>query len=187
MDTPLLTTLADAAEFLGLHDVPYALIGGLAVSLRGQTRLTVDVDMVIGCDVPTALDLLKQVSTSPFMPLFSGASEVVQQSMILPLRHRQTGVKLDLAIGTSGFEKQVLERATPIELAKQSIWVATAEDLIIMKVLAGRPQDQQDVDGIARAHRDELEWTYCLNTAKLLEEALDIDLVQRIEDLRSEE
>ena len=40
-------TLADASHLLTERGIPFALIGGLAVSLRGQPRLTVDVDLVV--------------------------------------------------------------------------------------------------------------------------------------------
>jgi hypothetical protein len=43
MDVPLQTTLVDAVNFLESESVPYALVGGLAVSLRGQPRVTADV------------------------------------------------------------------------------------------------------------------------------------------------
>ena len=36
MNEPLQTTLIDAARLLEAEGIPYALIGGLAVSFRGQ-------------------------------------------------------------------------------------------------------------------------------------------------------
>jgi CBS domain-containing protein len=182
--TALQRTLADAVAFLRDHDVRYALVGGLAASLRGRPRVTVDVDMVIGCDVPGALELLKLVPGTPFAPLFPDAEEVVERAYILPLRHRVTGVKLDLAVGLSGFEQQVIQRATHEEVAGQLVFVATAEDLLIMKVLAGRGQDEQDAAGIVLAHGETLDWDYCVDVAVRLQEALGVDLAGRVQALR---
>jgi len=142
--------------------------------------------MVIGCDVPEALELLSLIEHSAFAPLFPDANEVVEQAMILPLRHRTTGVKLDLAIGLSGFEQQVIERASLIDLTGLSVCVASAEDLLIMKVLAGRTQDEQDIRGLVLAHGENLDWTYCLDVVKQLQEALGIDLVGRMEGLKGD-
>jgi hypothetical protein len=64
--------------------------------------------------------------------------------------------------------------------------VASAEDLLIMKVLAGRPRDQEDVQGIIDAQGDRLDWEYCLTTAQQLEEATGHDLVAPLRALRTE-
>lgn len=58
MDKPLQTTLADVIRFLNESQVSYAMIGGLAASLRGEPRVTADVDLVLGVDVDRALELV---------------------------------------------------------------------------------------------------------------------------------
>jgi len=65
------------------------------------------------------------------------------------------------------------------------ISVATAEDLLIMKVLAGRHQDEQYLQGLVIAQGDRLDWDYCLRMAADLGEAIDQPLVNRIEELRA--
>ncbi|HEY2412923.1 MAG TPA: nucleotidyltransferase [Pirellulaceae bacterium] len=187
MDEPLHRTLVDAADFLDGEGIPYALIGGLAVSLRGQPRVTADVDMVILADVPRSLSLLNGLATTKFKPLFDGAAEVVEKSFILPLRHRVTNVKVDLALGLSGFEQQLLQRAKRVIVAATEIVVATAEDLLLMKILAGRPQDDQDVQGLVIAQGKHLDWIYCLNLAKELGEAVGQDLATRIQSLQDQD
>jgi hypothetical protein len=109
---------------------------------------------------------------------------VVQKAFILPLRHRSTNVKVDLAIGLSGFEQQTVMRAEAIDLAGSPVSVATAEDLLIMRVLAGRPQDEQDIAGLMMAQGRSLNWDYCLAVATDLGVALGQDLGGRILALR---
>lgn len=184
MDKPLQTTLGDAVRLLQQHQIPYALIGGLAASLQGEPRVTADIDIVIATGVEDALGLLSATRVSSFEPLFPGVEEVVRQAFILPLRHRSTGVKVDLSIGMSGFEQQLITRAQATEVASQSLQLATAEDMLVMKVLAGRPRDQQDAIGIAMVQNKSLDWNYCLKTATELGEAIDQDLVKQIEKLR---
>jgi hypothetical protein len=65
--------------------------------------------------------------------------------------------------------------------------VATAEDILIMKVMAGRAQDQQDVHGIVTAHGNELDWSYCGQVAQELGDALGLDLAAQIKRLQSNE
>jgi hypothetical protein len=186
VNEPLRTTLVDAVRFLDRHRMPYAVIGGIAVSLRGEPRVTADVDVVIGTDVAGALQLLDAIQPTPFEPLFQGAEEVVERTLILPLRHTASGVKLDIAVGLSGFERQTIARATPVDFRDFSVAIATAEDLLIMKVLASRPRDIQDARGIIAAQAPNLDWEYCLQLAADLGKAVDQDLVGIINSLRRE-
>jgi hypothetical protein len=184
VDEPLYKALVDVTELLGAQELPYAVIGGLAVSLRGQPRVTADVDLVLGISIDAALGLIPLLGDTVFEPLFSGIEEVVERSFILPLRHRPTRVKVDLAIGLSGFEQQVVARASPINIGGRDIRVATPEDLVILKLFAGRPRDQQDIEGIVAAQHNVLDWEYCLRTAQSLGDAVDQDLTSQIERLR---
>jgi Nucleotidyltransferase of unknown function (DUF6036) len=181
---PLQTTLADAIALLTAEGIEYALVGGLAASLRGEPRVTADVDFVIAVDIERALSFAGALADSPFRPLFDDVQQIIETAFILPLRHRITNVKVDLAIGLSGFEQQTVARAQTLELAGVNVSVATAEDLVIMKVLAGRPQDEQDLRGLIVAQRNRLDWDYCLRIAAELGDAIGQDLVTKVQSLR---
>ena len=184
MDARLWPTLADAIAMLESHGLRGALIGGLAVSLRGQPRMTVDVDLVIEAGVDDALRLITTLPGTPFEPLFPGVEEVVASAFILPLRHRSTGIRVDLAIGMSGFEREAIGRATRIAVGAGSVPVVTVEDLLVMKALAGRPQDEADIRGLVDLHRESIDWNRCLATATALGSAIDIDIAGRLRAAR---
>jgi hypothetical protein len=176
VDAGLWQTLADAIAMLESRSIACAVIGGLAVSLRGQPRMTVDVDLVIATDLEATLRLAQELPGTAFDPLFAGVEEVVNAAFILPLRHRTTGVRVDLAIGLSGFEREAISRASRIEIGE------TAAPVV--KALAGRPQDEQDIRGIVDLHGNRIDWTACLTTAKALGEAVDIDVASRLQAAR---
>jgi len=159
-------------------------MGGLAVSLRGQPRLTADVDIVIAADLERALELARNLTRSPFRALFDEVEDVIVTSFLLPLRHRTTNVKVDIAIGMTGFEHEVVARAKTLLVGDCNIAVASAEDLLIMKVLAGRPQDEQDLQGLVVVQGETLDWDYCLQMAANLGEAIGQDLASRVRTLR---
>lgn len=184
MDARLWPTLADAIAMLESRGLPGALIGGLAVSLRGQPRMTVDVDLVVRADVDDALRLVQSLAETPFEPLFAGVEEVVTTAFILPLRHRSTGIRVDLAIGMSGFERDSIGRATRIAVGPGSVPVVAVEDLLVMKALAGRPQDEADIRGLVDLHRNSIDWKHCLATATALGAAIDIDIAGRLRAAR---
>jgi predicted nucleotidyltransferase len=184
LNDPLQTTLADAVRMLESNGIRYALVGGLAASYHGQTRVTADVDMVIAIDVERALALVDGLDATNFQPLVADVAEIVRQAFILPLRHRTTGVKVDLAIGLSGFEQQAVERAHVVQFGATLVAIVSPEDLVVMKVLAGRPQDEQDLAGIV-ARQPNLDWEYCVDLGAQLGEAIGQDLVGRIKALQS--
>jgi hypothetical protein len=169
---------------LAARGIQAAVIGGLAVSLRGQPRMTVDVDLVVIADVDQALALVRDLPGTRFEPLFTGVEDVVSRSFILPLRHRSTGVRVDLALGMSGFERQAVARATAIDLGGTPAPVVTAIDLLVMKALAGRPRDEDDMRSIIATQAESLDWNACLDLARQLGAAVDIDIESRLRAAR---
>lgn len=185
MEPLLWPTLSDASQVLEARGIRFAVIGGLAVSLRGQPRMTVDVDLVVLADIDQAIQLVRELEATPFEPLFSGVEEVIARAYILPLRHRTTGIRVDVSIGMSGFERQAVGRAVPVAIGDLSVPVVAIEDLLVMKALAGRPQDEQDIRGLIAANGDAIDWTRCLALARRLGEAVDVDVVGHIEAARA--
>jgi hypothetical protein len=170
---------------LAARSIPFAVIGGIAVSVRGEPRFTADIDAVIGIDIDRALALLAGLERSSFAPLFAEAADVVKKSFILPLRHRQTRIKVDLAVGLTGFERKLIVRAQSVDFGAVRVPVATSEDLLIMKVLAGRPRDLEDARRIAMRGGMGLDWHYVLEVGEELQEALSQDLNAPLHALKS--
>lgn len=76
---------------------------------------------------------------------------------VLLLRHEPSGVDVDLSIAWLPFELEALAASEPLDLAGMRIPVARAEDLIVYKAVAFRPQDQQDIErllGLYGGHVD---------------------------------
>lgn len=56
-----------------------------------------------------------------------------------------------------------------------------------MKLLAGRPRDIQDIQGILSVQGKSFDWAYCVKTVEKLGEAVGQDLVSQLKDLRREQ
>ena len=184
MKSDFQAVIRDIAEQLDAHEIHNCLVGGLAATLRGRMRNTEDVDLVIATDVDEAIRFLQALPKDQFRPFFPEAEKVARTACILALEHVDTQITLDLAIGMSGFEQQIVSRSESLPLAGTKINVATAEDLILMKVLAGRPQDEQDIAGIIATRGDTIDWDYCEAIASQLQEAVAEDIVKRIQEMR---
>ena len=170
------------AELLESHNLAFALIGGLASSIRGRLRVTADINLVVDCEVPAAISLLEELDKESFRPFVEDAETSIRQFYILPLVDVASGTPIDLAIGASGFEKLIVQRASKPQ--GYPIPVATAEDLLLMKLMAGRPQDQSDIQGVLSTNRDTIDWSYCIEIAGQLQKAIHFDLVEAIHQLR---
>lgn len=62
----------------------------------------------------------------------------MRDNFVLPVRHQDTGIRVDLVFSTTPYERQAIARATRVELAGVAVPFATAEDLILHKLFAGR-------------------------------------------------
>lgn len=110
------------------------------------------------------------------------------------LQHRvlllQTGggIGLDISLGALPYERMVVDRASSFEFEPQTaLRTCSAEDLLVMKLFAGRPIDMRDAEGIAVRQAAVLEWSYVEAQLQPLAEAKGDDRVlaeyARIRDL----
>ena len=154
-DTPNVSAATDAA--LGaLTDggFEYALIGGLAVILRGHDRYTRDVDALVW-DLDDRLDEL--ASLLPKHGFRPPTTEQLRLSKSTRLLHTiwQEKVFVDFMLGLFPFEREILDHATAMDLGRGGFAkVATPEDLIIMKLTASREKDIQDVIALKELYPD---------------------------------
>ncbi|MEO8680257.1 MAG: hypothetical protein ABI665_14495 [Vicinamibacterales bacterium] len=106
----------------------------------------------------------------------------VRRTRVMPFVHTATGMPLDIVLAGSGLEEEFLARAKAIDIGGTSVPLIDLADLIIAKVLAGRPKDIADATGLWRLHGGGLDANRILATLRLLEEALgQSDLVRAFE------
>ena len=152
--------IARIARELSELRVPFMLIGGQAVLLHGQPRLTEDIDITLGVD-PSRLSVVEEACALLGLdPLPSDPAGFVRETFVLPTRDRATGVRVDFIFSTTPYERQAIDRAVLVPLGDVSVPFATAEDLIIHKLFAGRPRDEEDAVGVVRRQGSRIDWAY---------------------------
>lgn len=178
--------LARIARALKEHEVAFMLIGGQAVLIHGEPRLTLDIDVTLAAGPDRLPLILDAVETMGGRPLPERIEDFVRDTFVLPVADIATGVRIDLIFSTTPFEAQAIERALHIEVAGEPIPFATAEDLILHKLFAGRPRDLEDTAGIVRRTGGELDWEYMDRWAREFAQIPGReDLVSRLGALRT--
>jgi hypothetical protein len=132
--------------------VPGMLIGGIAVIARGVPRLTRDVDATVAGGAIGLTDMLDRLRAYDLSPRIEDAVEFAAVNQVLLLRHDPSGVDVDISIAWLPFELEAITASEPLELAGARIPVARAEDLIVYKAIAFRPQDQAHHHRIRASH-----------------------------------
>jgi hypothetical protein len=141
----LLTRLALALDRAA---VPYMVIGGQAVLLHGEPRLTRDIDVTLGCDIDELPRILSITETAGLRPSVDAIQDFVRKTNVLPLLDHMTGIRVDLIFSFSPYERDAIRRAILVPFGDVQVHFAAVEDLIIHKLVAGRPRDIDDVRGI---------------------------------------
>jgi predicted nucleotidyltransferase len=140
--------LATIARELAERGRRYALVGGLAVSVRAEVRFTRDVDVaVVVSDDADAEQLVFELRQSGYSAVASVEHETQHRLSTVRLLGGD-GIKVDLLFASSGIEREIVDGATPVEIASAGfVPVASAEELVAMKVLSMtdlRLQDRLD-------------------------------------------
>jgi predicted nucleotidyltransferase len=150
----LLGALQAVSKWLSGSGVEFAVIGGVAASLRGRPRVTKDVDLVAFVDENDWASLLRSGAKRGIVPRIDNALDFARTTRVLLLVHEPTHIEVDLSFGLLPFESELVQRAEVREIHGVRFPLATAEDVIVMKALALRPRDVADIEGIVESVAD---------------------------------
>jgi hypothetical protein len=147
------------------------LFGAQAVIAYGVPRLSADVDVTLRL-VPDTPDRLVEEMRAASFELRVADAELVRRTRVLPFVHLTTGMPLDVVLSGPGLEDEFLARARVLDIAGLRVPTLDPSDLIIAKVLAGRPKDTDDARAILKARGEEIDQVRVESVLRLLEEAL---------------
>ena len=136
------------ARELDRAQIPYMIIGGQAVQLYGEPRMTRDIDLTLGLDSKGLDRVLRVCGACELKPLPAAPAEFVRETMVLPALEERTGIRVDFVFSFTDYERQAIDRSRPVEIGGVSVRFAAAEDIVIHKLVAGRPRDLEDVRSI---------------------------------------
>lgn len=168
----LLQSVMTLQERLKQAGVLSAVIGGMAVGVFGEPRVTRDVDVKVLLGREDAARLLEIISPD-YTPLQADPPQALKRNGILFVQD-DLGTRLDLMLADVGFDEEAIRRAQPVEVQPGVvITICTAEDLIIYKLISVRAQDHADAESVIRRQGDALDDDYVLRWLCQFEAALD--------------
>jgi hypothetical protein len=144
------------ADTLTARSIRYAVIGGLATALRGRPRFTQDVDVLLDIPQVALPGLLDELARMGFVfDRTTVIQEYVREHMTA---FRYGSVRIDWLKPVLPLYARTLAEASLLTWTPgHPLRVASAEGLILTKMVSFRPQDQVDIETLLIANRDTLD------------------------------
>ncbi len=178
------SALRAVAKALAGFPQPGMIIGGIAVIARGVARLTKDIDATIPGANADLNEVVSTLTRRKILPRIANAVSFAQGSNVLLLRHEPSGVDVDLSLAWLPFELDAIRAAEEASIHGMRIRVPTVEDLVVYKIVAWRPQDQQDVERLVALHGTSMNLDRVRHLAAQVAAALDdpdrVDELERV-------
>ena len=146
--------------------IDYVLVGGLAVTLHGYQRLTMDVDVALALydeNLAKFVDCAKSANLKPVLPI---PIDSLRDAALIDQWHREKGMLVFALRGTDMLATVIDVLVRPVvsfdELKRNavtkligplSIPVASIDDLIRLKTGTGRTKDVVDIEELRRIKR----------------------------------
>jgi hypothetical protein len=173
------------AHALDREGLPDRIIGGQAVLLYGEPRLTRDVDLTVAA-TPEEFDRVwRVVQEAQLQPLIEDPRSFVRQTWVLPTLDAESGLRVDFIFSWTPYEREAIARARVVPVLGYPVRFAAPEDAIVHKALAGRPRDWEDVGSILR--KQSVDPEEIRRWLRAFSESLGRDLLSPFETIWAEE
>ncbi len=159
------------------------LFGAQAVVAYGAPRFSADVDVTVRLDPDDPACFVRDMEAAGFA-LRVDDPDFVRRTRVMPFAHVPTGMPLDVVLAGSGLEDEFIERAKTTDIGGARVPLIDVADLIVGKILAGRPKDAEDARNLWRLHGSDSRRRRVRRLLRLLEEALgQSDLLTSFESI----
>lgn len=160
----VLATLRAGWEALDGIPALKAVIGGLALSAWNHARYTRDADVLVAIPVDQVDRLVAALAAAGFHPRHSPPLRVIETQGIVQFTFQPPGslmpFQLDVLLAETAFQQDALVRAVPRPLPgdEGEVMVVRPDDLLVIKLLAGRIIDRADAAMVLRENRDSIDF-----------------------------
>ncbi len=148
----LRSALADLTNWLNATQIPSMVIGGVAASILGRPLLPGDVGALVILPESGWQSAIDGAVRFGIFPRIADALEYTRRSRVLLMRHAQSAIDLDITFAGLPFEESAVENSQLHDVGGMYVKLPRVEDLFVMKAIARRPKDLEDIRGLLSAH-----------------------------------
>ncbi|OGZ72388.1 MAG: hypothetical protein A2908_03005 [Candidatus Staskawiczbacteria bacterium RIFCSPLOWO2_01_FULL_38_12b] len=125
------------AKILDKLEIPYVITGGMAVSVWGRPRSTMDIDIIVKLEPKNVQMLIKELLNIDKDVYVSedAIKEALERKGEFNFIDPNTQLKVDFWIVKNIFNQQEIQRAVPQEFEGYHVQFVSPEDLILSKLL----------------------------------------------------
>jgi len=172
MSSPVDVALADLVRVLTRLEVDWYLFGAQAAILYGSTRVTEDIDVTVALGPLSPRDVATTFEKRGFRLRVRDSAGFVDRTRVLPVVHVKSSIPVDVVFSGPGLEEDFMARKRQVERGKLTLPVVSPEDLVVLKLLAARPHDYEDLRAVLRGQGPTLDQKRVVETLTVLEHAL---------------
>lgn len=166
----VLAVIAAALDGAGLA---YALIGGHAVNAWLEPRFTADVDLTIAADPAALARATTALEAVGYRVAHEHGADLPSGPDFVRFTRGPDDPPIELQAAKTRLQDEVIQRA---RRDARGVATATAEDLILLKLIAHRPKDLADLAGLLAL--PDIDWAYVEDRAR------DWEVLDRLARLR---
>jgi len=175
--------LKNIAHKLNERKIDYMIIGGQAVLIYGEPRLTKDIDITLGVDIDQLDNIISIVNELNLKVLVKNPRDFTKKTMVLPAIDEQTGLRVDFIFSFTEYEREALKRVNKIKIDEVEVNYISIEDLIIHKLISGRSRDLEDIQ-IILSKNHKIDENYLYKWLQIFSQTLDMDLIKIYQELK---
>lgn len=174
--------LRDASLALQIP-IRFALIGGLAVSAWGVVRATQDIDLLADSTPSPLRDLALRGRLQRFWEdrgctvewRVGATDDPIPLLLRLEMPRPARGLAADILWAHKRWQREALMRTLTLSVSRLDVFILHPEDLVLMKLEAGGPQDLLDVEALLSTPPPELDLTRLKQKATQLRLGVKLD------------
>jgi len=144
-------------------EINFVLVGGLAVTLHGYQRLTMDVDVALALDGTNVARFIEYAKSAKLRPLLPIDTDALLDAATIDRWHKEKGMQvfalrseeamatvMDVLLRPVVPFEELKRNSTVKHIGQLSVPIASIDDLIRLKTGTGRSKDAVDIDELRK-------------------------------------
>jgi len=160
----VVATLLAGWKAIEAVDVPKAVIGGLALTAWNHARYTRDADVLVTVDEHRWNDVVSALIAAGFQARHAPPLRMIDGQGIAQFSYQPADAlmpfQFDVLLAATTFQREAVARAVPWPLSHlgNDVRVIRPDDLVVIKLQAGRIIDRADAAMVLRENRNDIDF-----------------------------